>query len=1035
MAQIIVQISDIHISTNKPSNPILEKVDSLCGAIRSVLSPSDTCFILVSGDLADWGKAEEYTLVKSFLLAIAEQIEQHTKGVYPEVIIIPGNHDLDLEFHDSVRDIVLRSVIAGCPPDAAQNDVCLRPQQLFREFIADLKTYIDVHAVTDLIESKTYDLGKEKITFHLINTARYSVLHEKPGVSGFPLDQLEKHLNPYRSKPDIMVSVLHHPYNWYEPTVASRMRCLLEPQNDILFTGHEHIPDIFTVNRHDTEQNLYLEGGVLQDHDHPDTSSFNVVVVDTENKAFRSFTFEWSDGAYDTDTGTEHKFLRLRQPLRSGFRENPDWSLWLDVLGTDLRHPRSSNLRLSDVFIYPDFHKIDIRTGCTAAGSISGRNILSYVKDKKRVFIAGAQRTGKTCLAKRLFHDLRDAGYVPLLIRGDLYIPPKMPSFDDRIKTALSKVYENIYEAPKSTQFWQTRIGERAVIIDNYHRLKLGSEGRDLLLSWLSENFEIVVVMADPGLRVRELIGRDVDDQQLWTYDHIDILECGHMARFELINKWVRLGYDPLESTEEQLYSTVVRMDQTIDSLIGKNIMPSLPLFILMMLQQLESKTAVDDSSGHYGHLYERIIKDWISAIAKDAPDLEAKLNYLSELAYLMVKTGPYVPDPAFAIWHAKYCDDYNLTISKEEILKQLMQITVLIRHGDCIAFGQRYYRNFFLGRYMALHIHEEPIIQLVSDLCNNLHYSDSFYTLIFLGHLSKNPVILTKLLEIAEHQFLDEEEFDLSSFPRILPPDSFRPSRLLFNGGTPEVNRARLLEESDKIERPNSVDDSTSDTMIIEKEITELLTQVNSANNAIRLCGQVLRNYYGSMRGDQQIKLIQTCYALGLRTLARIFNYFEGKKEDIATGIAAILRGQNPQWNDITIDKLTRRSIQFLTTSITYGLIKQVGNSVGIERLKISFDKLMSSSDTTLSHRIIDLSARLDFFYNFPKSIVLQLKEMLDNSPFGIELVRLMVWEHFHLFNCDYRLRQEMCSLLEIEGKQGKKLLNPARKRSLAKR
>ena len=482
------------------------------------------------------------------------------------------------------------------------------------------------------------------------------------------------------------------------------------------------------------------------------------------------------------------------------------------------------------------------------------------------------------------------------------------------------------------------------------------------------------------------------------------------------------------------MYQKAVRFDQIIDSLIYQNTIPSLPLFILMMLQQLEAKTAIDSSTGLYGHLFENIIKDWIHIISEDGPDLETKLNYLSEFAYSVVGNGQTsVSERDFEVWHENYCEVYNLSLSQRRLFDNLTEIGILTRTGDSIRFKYRYYLNFFVARYMALHIHEEDVIEHLEFCCKTLHHRDSTKTMIFLCHLSKDPIILKRVLETAKSHFADEEEYNLANMPSLLPPESFRPSRLILTGNTPEANRARMLEDADKAERPHGLEE-TDEIRERERELTDFVAQVNSAQNTMHLCGQILRNFYGSMKGEQQIDLIRTCFGIGLRTLSTIFRVLEDRKEELALGIAEILRHKHPRWNDATIDKRTRQSIQFLTMSITFGLVKQSSNAVGISRLKISFDKFLEAPGTMLSHQVIDLSARLDFFDQFPKSSVLTIADGLERNPFGMELLRLLVWQHFHLFNCqDNRLCQEICARLGINYHHGH-FLSPVPKKSSRK-
>ena len=1034
MAHVIVQLSDIHISLDRKIHPILSKTEAICAALRSVLQPGDDCFIVFCGDSANCGKTEEYRIVQDWILQLATLLSEHMLGRYPNLVFVPGNHDVDFDLNDSVRDLVLKSQMAGEAIDARQNNECLIPQAPFRQFVSELGGLLSVQAAAGTVDSKTYDAGDHKLTFHLLNSALYSQKEEKPSTLGFPVDDLIECLSSNPHSADINISVVHHPYNWLLPTKASSLRQVLESNCDIILTGHEHEGSVYSKDRGGTEQNLYLEGGVLQDYKHPDASSFNVTRIDPAREAFKCWTFRWSRNAYDTDLdGVEHKFVRLRQPLRHEFQLIDSWSKWLDYLGTDLRHPRVPSLKLEDVFIYPDFRRVDIsRSGAHTGQTVYGRELVSFIKDKKRVLITGTEKTGKTCLSKRLFVDLRDAGFVPLLLRREFsVVETKNIDEAERMRRSLSKVYASEYATPDHGRYWQTKVSDRAIIIDDYHKLGLGSSGREIFLEWLDKSFGIVIVFGDSGLPIRELLDANQTDRKLWGYDKIDILECGRRARFELVKKWVNLGVDVFDNSDRDAYQKTVEAQQVIDNLICRNMVPSLPMFILMMLQQLERKTDLGGSTGLYGHLYEMIIKDWIIQISKDGPDLDAKLNYLSELANFVWERGTRtLSESEFATWHAQYCADYHIMFPRDRLFAELEEIGVLAKSDEHIRFRRRYYANFFVARYIAQHIDKPAIAGRIPALCRGLHLRDTSSIMMFLCHLSKARVILDAVLTTANEHFAAAAQYDLSRAPDVLPEADFLPSRLALVQGDPATHREQMLEDADRVDRHTSLAERDGEDDF-DQEVPELIAKINAAQNSLQLCGQILRNHYGSMKGADQIELIETCFGVGLRTLTGILSELEEHKEIIAQSVATIMKQKHPQWDDMAIDKRTRESIQFLAVAIGYGLVKHTSYAVGVPRLKMSFQKIEDDAATTFSHRMVVASAKLDFFEGFPKSDVFGLQKVISKNTFSTEILRLLVWQHLHLFHVDPGVRDEVCAKLSIDATHPM-LLDPTEKKAL---
>lgn len=1026
MGLVFIQLSDMHFSVDRAAkNSLLDRMGALCGAVRSVVEPGENCVLVFSGDIANWGLEKEYDIAESFMKAIHSEISKHT-GVAPLILIIPGNHDMNFvepDFDEKIRDIIIKNSDPKEPPNDAMSNYCFKPQRPYREFIQKISASLPVLACSDLAASEVHDFDTFKVRFHLLNTTRFSHAKEVAGVSWFPIHTLEEKMNLDRDTDFMTIAVLHHPYNWHRPENASEMRRLLESHCDVILTGHEHDSDIYIKSRRATQQNFYVEGGILQDPYNAENSSFNVVRVVTERKVFLCTTFEWNGTAYEERADTyEHRYLRLRQPLMNQFELGEDWSVWLEQIGTDFRHPRCRELKLDDIFIYPDLQRLDVRKACTRSGFVRDRDVLGYVQEKRRVLIAGAEKTGKTSLSKRLFSDLREAGYVPVLIRSDFAIDQRAKTTKiEQFKQAIDKVIQKTYSPSSAKRFWQTKVEERAIIIDDYHRLRVSIGGRDELLQWIDDNFRIIVIFSSPGIRMTDILNRNEADTLLWTFEHVDILEADAESRHELIQKWLVAGVDRYQPAIDTLYERTVRYEQVIDSVVGQGAVPSLPLFIHMMMQQLETRGPIDSSTGLYGSLYELIIRDVVRAASYNPADLEVKLNYLSEFAgALYAKDKRFLDDKTFQEWHHWYCDEFNVELKAEEMILQLESIGVFRKDEEMVGFKYRYYYCFFLARHISRIMHHDTAIEIMKKLCSVLHTEDAANTMLFLCHLSKDPRILSLILERVRGHFVGAPEYLLSESPSVIPAGTIRPNRLVLTSESPHEERLRTLRERDEIERPHGLDEiKEHEEKQRQHKMIALINEANSTLHSIRICGQVIRNFYGEMRGNLQIEVIRECFGLCLRMMSVLFECLENEKEELASVVGEILKHRDRKITDDELDKQVKRSLYSMAFGICYGLLKHTSNSLGLADLKLSFDKLIAERDVSISHRMLDLSTRLDFFDVFPESLVSSLAAELGEGTIGREVLRYLVWEHFKLFTRDFKVRQRVCQLLEIEANQ----------------
>lgn len=1032
MRIVLIQLSDLHCTTNKPGgNPLISRIPALCGAIRSALSPSDQCILLFSGDIADWGKAEEYDIAKGCIQSIYSEIEEHSSNK-PIILMVPGNHDLDFSHpncDEKMRELIIDQLSPSNPPNDAMRGYCLSPQEPFRNFCMDIQNkYGTSHAVfaADLIESQSFQIGDIPVSFHLLNTTEFSKKCESIGVSWFPTEILEQSLQSNASSAALTISVMHHPYTWNRLENSKEVRRLLEAYCDIIVTGHEHVPDIHRRSKRTSEQNLYIEGGVLQNHETYSESNFNIITINQAQQTFLVTTFSWDGEGYGQESEPyEHRYLKLRQSLLSEFELQEDCYDWLEQIGTDFRHPRCRELRLSDLFVYPDLQKLDVRKSGTPAGIVRDKDVVGYLQEKKRVLVTGAEKIGKTSLAKRLFLDIREAGLVPLLIGSSFTVskPNATHPPEERFKHGMNKVLEDTYLKKPAERFWQKKLHERVLIIDDYSSLKLSNHGRDHLLRWADENFGVVVLLADPGIRISEIFNKKDDDTLLWTFEHVSILESDAESRYELIRKWLQLGVDFYQTDENEIYEKSVRYGQIIDTIIGQGVVPSLPLFVFMMLQQIETHGRVDNSAGLYGTLYEVIICDVIKGVATDPADLELKLNYLTELAFaLYSQAKPFITDSEFEQWHAQYCNDFNCKLNRESMRMQFEAIGVFAKNED-IGFKYRYYYGFFLARHLANNIFEEHSIEIVENLCRSLHSTDTANILLFLCHQSKDPRILRIILDKAKSHFSGEAEYDLSHTPNVLPAHTIRPANLqLDHSLSPEELRLRSLRQRDDLQRPNGLTEiSKCEEASKEGEQIniDLINELNSACHAIRICGQIIRNFYGGMKGELQLEIISECYSVCLRSLTVLFDFLERGKEDIASGFVEVLTHKHPGLSGEELDKKVRRSLYGVALTFSYGLIKHTSSSLGLAALKTSFDKLMERDSIQTSHHLLDISTRLDYFDAFPEKSIQDILKVLKDGLVGHEVLRILVWEHFKLFRSELQIRQRICNKLNIKANQ----------------
>ena len=177
-----------------------------------------------------------------------------------EVLIIPGNHDCDFHSESRLRPMVFGAIdglleeIETDDHEAAEQ--CLSVQQAFFEFAKPCRRVGD-----GLHYSTTYRLQNDiNVRIECINTAWLSQKHEQQGHIHVSKVAARVQDGCNSASDDFVISVLHHPYGWFDATNRRRVQSELEKNSDLINTGHEHVSEQYQRTKADNTDVQYIEG-------------------------------------------------------------------------------------------------------------------------------------------------------------------------------------------------------------------------------------------------------------------------------------------------------------------------------------------------------------------------------------------------------------------------------------------------------------------------------------------------------------------------------------------------------------------------------------------------------------------------------------------------------------------------------------------------------------------------------------------------------------------------------------------------------
>lgn len=1010
MKILLIHLSDLHLTAPEKKNSIISRYDKIVAASLVDAIDINFCFVIVSGDITYSGMKTEYEVAISFFNKIKKGLSKGLDSCPIEFLFVPGNHDCDFTENDKLRDLVIKNPDINNIDETIVNK-CTDLQQNFRNFAESFSNVKTANYFEKLYKKVDFKIKGDDIQFRLINSAWLSNLHEKQGKLLFPTQLIESDSKSNRNY-ELIVTVFHHPYNWFESTNGRSFRSKIESFSDLILTGHEHEGDHYFKERTSGERTEYLEGGVLQDRKKPDYSLFNTITIDVEGELQQLRFHSWQDDKYITESETSWiVFQRNRYRLKHEFQLFEKFTNFLSDPGVDFSHPAKDEIRLEDLFVYPEITSLKLNAKRDLQSSFVRTQITTYVLSKQKVIFVGSERSGKTTLSKKLFNDLRNSGFISLYLSGYQIKDYKNEHLDNMEKSA----YQEMYVQPSYDDFKQLPKEKKAIIIDDFQRIRLNSLGRDKILKHFGKKFKIIIILGSDELRFDELIVNRSSEYIYSQFEFCEILPFGHKKRSDLIWNWVQLGRTFTHDLTELLeYS--IQLENTISSLLGRNLVPSYPIFVLIILQQLEVQTPLHTTYGSYGYLYEVLITSALSRSSKY--DLDTKYSYLSELAFFLFSGRlQYISMEELGNWHEEYCELYKVTISSGDILYDFCNIYILRKEDNTVSFKYPYIYYFFVARYLSDHISENNIKNQIKKMSRKLYNNAIANIMMFLCYLSRDPFILKSVIKSSKALFEGYGECDFIKDTNFISELITRLPELELADLDSGKHRKKYLEQRDRIEGIRNEADNDDD-MIIEEEndnqINDYL-RINSAFKTIQIMGQILRNFPGSLKGDQKQELAHECYSLGLRMCGFLFKSIDESQEDFVTLLARYIHKSNPDLPEEKIIQSLKRLVFRLLESAAFAIVKHVSDSVGLDKLTKTYTDLLKSS-TSISYRFIDTLIQMEHYRGFPKKKVLDLYSDVKKHMFPSFLLKHFVWWYFYLYPARFDLRQSICIKLGIK-------------------
>ena len=997
---LLIQISDIHF--HEPSDAVLKRTAEISAAVQPLLPLATRVILIVTGDIAQSGKTAEFALAEGFIRAIASDIEGR-HGQAPEVITVPGNHDADFDSPRArVRKHVLNTLKTAPASSIELADVeeCVSIFNSYEKFAKDIETGA---ATTHSPIWRTFevDIGGNSLQLHCVNNAWSCELHTEPGSLGFPTKIHHECADPNGA---LRILLMHHPAHWIASRQYREFRRFSRECAEICFTGHEHQANAGANRDSETGLTLYVEGAVLQERSNPTVSGFNASLIDFQANNIETTEFSWNGSAYYS---VGEPFVQDLPNKATVVNLKPEWQDFITDLGSNVSHQARERVDLADLYVYPELEQQD--DGDEDPVIVSSQELVQELATyTASTLIKGDQSSGKTALLKRLYADALECGLYPIYING-----LRLKSSAERdMQRLVERCVSEQYAGDSVNKVLQAKPEKRILLLDNLDRCEFPDRYMSRVLAYLDKQFLKVIATVDSAFDLKEAL-LTADFSALRSFVQLRMLEFGFRLRFELVAKW--FGLDDKRPRPGQ---EVELADKIISRVVGRGLVPSFPVYVLILLQSIEVGRAGELENSALGHYYEYMILQALESRVRQEHVHEI-LNYCSQFAWFLYSVKKEkVSDQELRGFHDAFERKFDLEIKFEDRKRMLLETNLFLELGDEVGFRYPYTYFFFLGRHLARNLRDQETLTFIKRCCDNLHVSENGNAMLFLAHHSNDQFVFDALRDAVDSRFAEVAPLQFQQDTDALDKMVDKAPFLIYNEGKRKAGREKAQVEDQRIER--TFGDAANggfdqENASAEKmEALKLLAEVNGLVKGIELLGMALKANFGAIQTDAKQKLIDSLFKGGLRGLRVFVEAFSEVPDHIIAELGAAVSDLSST-NPADRERAVKVRIFQVIGRFSFWFIRRIGSAVGSRSMAPAIRRYVDNNDT-IANQLIGMTSTLETPGRIPFEELRAINERVSKQAFAQSVLRYIVFTRIHMYQTAEAEKQQVFEELDIQ-------------------
>ncbi len=1008
MTTAILHLSDIHIKGE--SDPILSRAMNIAACLFRSLPDASRLLIIVTGDIAFSGKPEQYALANNFFREIEKYVLAE-KDLPINFVFTPGNHDCDFDLNTGVRRMVIESITqqGAKAIDESVTETCCSVQQPFHDFLKQFESTDSVNAGDKLWQTIEIECENSLIHIDCINVAWMSHVKETLGSLEFPYEKYLK--KPVKA--DLRIAILHHPFNWLSQRTYHGFRKALRTHENIIFSGHEHVSNIGENTDSLSGNSAYVEGCVLQGEKDLSDSGFNVLDIDLNEGTWRASRYAWTGNIYETtEDGTWQDFRIIPQKISNPFQVHKTFSAQISDPGANFKRLSGHNIALSDLFVFPDL--------ISNAKTRQPRQILSsqVLTEPSRlecgILLEADESSGATSLLYQLFERYHDRGIVPLLLKGEKLRGSSSRDIENWIKSAFEIQYgKNAFE-----KYSQLGKKQKLALIDDFGDSKVRADDHIAkVITGIKKRFGYSILVVSDRFEAHDVI-TNVPDSEAGSFQHYKILPFGYVLRAKLVKKWFSITDGDGSIDESTILERCDTAEKLMETAMVRNIVPSLPLYLLTLLQSIDAGLSGQFQESALGNYYFFLLQEGMKAAGIQPSKWDGLNDYCSDLAWHFHKRNASELSKQDLLEFNTRFSQERFSVDLDSQLGDLIASRILVKSSTYFRFRYRYIFYLLKGRYLARELSTPEIKSYVDHCCKHIYVRDNANTILFMAHQQAGqPYVTERIVETLNNLFKEKAPLAFSSNDTKGVEQLVKQLPILeYSGEAPEKHREKVNNLKDEI-------DDGKDGLTDHEEVGEALSvhaQVIMVLKTVEILGQLLKNQFSTLKREKRVEILVHLFNGPLRALRGYFDFIEKDPDDIVSEIDAILRERVKITDGEKRQKIAKEFAAIIVHLTAFGFIHKAASSVSAESLIEDIRSVANKTDTP-AFRLIELAACLETTKKIPQEKIDTLISQTKDNQVSSRLLQTMVLRHLYMFRTTEMEKQWLASkgIVELRTQQ----------------